>query len=128
MQNNKFYDYPLLYREYDGNVEYHSLQLRGVFLINIPEQFVSYPSYPNPFNPVANIRFGITEYGFVILKVLTVFGQDIITLEVGCKDVGYHKDQWQGKDRYGIPVSSRANFSVFQDGHQVQVVKMILMQ
>ena len=128
MQNNKFYDYLLSYMEYDGNVEYHSLQLRGVFLINIPEQFVSYLNYPNPFNTVATIRFGITEYGFVILKVLTVFSQDIITLEVGCKDVGYHKAQWQGKDRYGIPVSSKVNFSDFQDGHQVQVVKMILMQ
>ena len=37
VQENKFYDYRLSDVDYDGNVEYHSLQLKGVFLINIPE-------------------------------------------------------------------------------------------
>ena len=55
-----------------------------------------------------------------------MLGQDIITLVDGLKDVGYHKAQWQVRDRYGIPVSSRVYFSVSQDGYQVQVVKMML--
>ena len=57
-----------------------------------------------------------------------MLGQDIITLVDGWKDLGYHEAQWQVRDRYGIPVSSRVYFSIFQDGRQVQVVKMILMQ
>ena len=57
-----------------------------------------------------------------------MLGQDMITLVDVWKDVGYHEAQWQGIDRYGIRVSSRVYFSVFQDGHQVQVVRMILMQ
>ena len=128
MQENKFYDYRLLDMDFDRNVEYLSLQLKGVFSINIPKQFVLYPNYPNPFNPVTTIRFGITESGFVRLKVLNMLGQDIITLVDGCKDVGYHEAQWQVRDRSGIPVSLRVYFSVFQDGHPVQVVKMILIQ
>lgn len=102
---NKFYDYRLLDMNFDGNVEYHSLKLKGFFSINIPKQFVLYPNYPNPFNPVTTIRFGITESGFVSLKFLNMLGQGIITLVDGWKNVGYHKAQWQGRDRYGIPVS-----------------------
>ena len=56
-----------------------------------------------------------------------MLGQDIINIVDGWKDVGYHEAQWQGRDRYGIRVSSRVYFSVFQGGHQVQVVRMILM-
>ena len=41
--------------DYDGNVEYHSLQIKGVFSINIPEQFVLYPNYPISFNFVNTI-------------------------------------------------------------------------
>ena len=65
MKENKFYDYRLLDMDYDGNLEYYSLQLKGVFSINIPEQFVLYPNYPNLFNPVTTIRFEIIESGLV---------------------------------------------------------------
>ena len=57
-----------------------------------------------------------------------MLGQDIIILVDGWKDVGYHEAQWQVIDCHGIPVPSRVYFSIFKDGHQVQVVKMILMQ
>jgi hypothetical protein len=69
--------------DYDGNVEYHSLQLKGVFSINIPELFVLYPNYPNPLNLVTTISFGITEASVLILKILNMLGQDIITLVDG---------------------------------------------
>ena len=52
VQENEYYDYRLSDVDYDGNVEYHSLQLMGVSSSNTPEQFVLYPNYPNPFNPV----------------------------------------------------------------------------
>ena len=57
-----------------------------------------------------------------------MLGQDIITLVDGWKDVGYHEAQWQDIDCHIIPVPSRVYFSIFKDGHQVQVVKMILVQ
>ena len=107
---------------YDVNVEYHSLQLKGVFSFNISELFVLYPNYPNPLNPLTTTCFRITESGLLSLKVLNMFGQDIITLVGGWKDMGYYKAQWQGRDRYGIRVYSRVYFSVFQDCYQVQVV------
>ena len=49
LQENKFYDHSFSDIDFDGNVEYHSLQLKVVFSINIPEQFL-YPNYRNSFN------------------------------------------------------------------------------
>ena len=87
MGENKFYDYRLSGMDFDGNVECHILQLKGVFSINITELFVSYLNYPNPFNFVTIIRFGIAESGFRSLKVLNMLGQDIITTVDVWKDV-----------------------------------------
>ena len=125
---NEFYDYRLSDVDYDGNVEYHSIQLMGVSSSNIPEHFVLHSNYPNPFNPVTTIRFGIPKAGLVSLKVMNMLGQEVTTLVDGWKDVGYYEAQWQGRDRIGIPVSSGVYFSVFQNDHQIRVGKMILMK
>ncbi len=47
---------------------------------NIPEDFILYQNYPNPFNPVTNLEFGISESGFVSLKVYDIQGKEVKTL------------------------------------------------
>ncbi len=37
-------------------------------------------NYPNPFNPVTNLEFGISELGFVSLKIYNELGREISTL------------------------------------------------
>ncbi len=37
-------------------------------------------NYPNPFNPVTRIRFGISEHSFVSLKIYDILGKEIATL------------------------------------------------
>ena len=72
VQENEYYDYRLSDVDYDGNVEYHSLQLMGVSSSNVPEQFVLYPNYPNPFNPVTTIRYDLSEESFVDITIYDV--------------------------------------------------------
>jgi len=85
VQENESYDYRLSDVDYDGNVEYHSLQLMGVSSINIPEQFVLYPNYPNPFNPVTTIRYDLPDDAHVVLAIHDLMGRDVITLVDGPK-------------------------------------------
>ena len=56
VQQNEAYDYRLSDVDYDGNIEYHNLQLMRVSSSNIPEQFKLYSNYPNPFDPVTTLR------------------------------------------------------------------------
>jgi hypothetical protein len=46
----------------------------------IPTKFALHQNYPNPFNPTTRITFGVSENGFVSLKVVDVLGREIATL------------------------------------------------
>jgi hypothetical protein len=46
----------------------------------IPVEFQLEQNYPNPFNPTTNIRFEITDYGLVSIKVIDVLGREVETL------------------------------------------------
>ena len=37
-------------------------------------------NFPNPFNPVTNLEFGISDLGFVSLKVYDLLGKEVVTL------------------------------------------------
>ncbi|MBM2841405.1 MAG: hypothetical protein HW412_1933, partial [Bacteroidetes bacterium] len=45
-----------------------------------PNRFVLEQNYPNPFNPATSIRFRISEFGFVSLKVFDLLGHEVATL------------------------------------------------
>jgi len=45
-----------------------------------PKDFVLFQNYPNPFNPTTNIRFRISEFGFVSIKIYDALGKAVSTL------------------------------------------------
>jgi len=97
-------------------------------LAAIPEELSIQGNYPNPFNPVTTIRFGLPEPRQVSLTVMNMLGQEVITLVNGWQDLGYHEVRWLGLDRSGVPVASGVYFSVLRDGRQVRVEKMMLLK
>lgn len=46
----------------------------------VPEHFQLKQNYPNPFNPVTKLEFGISDLGFVSLKVYDIQGREVTTL------------------------------------------------
>ena len=101
VQENASYDYRLSDVDYNGNVEYHSLQLMGVSSSNIPKQFVLYPNYPNPFNPVTTIRYDLPDNAHVTLTIHDLMGREVITLVDGPKTAGSRFTQWNARDEQG---------------------------
>ena len=47
---------------------------------SIANSFVLQQNYPNPFNPSTNVEFGISNFGFVSLKIYDASGKEVATL------------------------------------------------
>ena len=55
----------------------------AVATIEVPNQYVMYPAYPNPFNPSTNIRFAVAQKQTVHVTMYNVLGQTVKTLFTG---------------------------------------------
>ena len=73
---------------------------------NIPDNLVLWPAFPNPFNPVTTIKFGLPHYGKVRLQVFDINGHLVISLINKYLEEGYHQVKWKGLNSDGLPVSS----------------------
>jgi hypothetical protein len=83
----------LVYARIDG-VEYGTLVGVEEADNSAPASFKLEQNYPNPFNPKTEIRFQITENGFVSLRVYDVLGREVATLVNERKGSGTYTVTW----------------------------------
>lgn len=67
---------------------------------SIPGTYTLAQNFPNPFNPVTTIEYGIPLAEYVSLKVYDVMGREIAILVGGRQDAGMHRVEW---DASGVP-------------------------
>jgi len=60
----------------------------------IPDNFSIASIYPNPFNPVTSITYGLPENTDIQIKVYDMGGTHITTLENTFQTAGYHTINW----------------------------------
>ena len=60
----------------------------------IPEDFSIHSIYPNPFNPVTNIIYGLPEHVNVQIIVYDLSGKQVETLINEFQTPGYHSVNW----------------------------------
>jgi hypothetical protein len=72
----------------------------------MPEKFKLYQNYPNPFNGMTTIEFDLKEKGNVKLRLFDLLGSEITTLVDNNFDIGRYSVRWDGKNKYGVNVSS----------------------
>lgn len=69
----------------------------------IPSRYKLYGNYPNPFNPVTNIKFDIQYSGTVRIKVYDGIGREIATILDRNLAPGSYETQWNsGNNSSGI--------------------------
>jgi len=91
-------------------------------------------NYPNPFNPVTQIKFGLPEKSNIQLVVYDLLGREIVTLKSGTTDAGWHSIQWGGYNNHGIKVPSGIYIytltaeSLESDKTFVETKKMVLLK
>ncbi len=89
------YNYRLKQIDYNGNFEYYELSEEAV--IGVPEKYFLSQNYPNPFNPVTHLEFGISNPGFVSLKVYDILGNEVASLVNEDKLAGFYTVEFTGE-------------------------------
>ena len=62
--------------------------------IEIPSEYILYPAYPNPFNPVTIIRYTLPNESKINLSIYNIEGQKLISIEDGVKEAGNYIIEW----------------------------------
>ena len=94
----------------------------------IPEQYSIHNIYPNPFNPVTNITYGLPEYTKVNIIIYDLSGKQVQSLVNGFQGPGYHSVDWNA-DNYSSGmylVRMYTNGSTF--GEYVSTQKILLIK
>ena len=89
----------------------------------IPREFKLYSNYPNPFNPVTNIKFDLPKDVQVSIKIYDMVGREIKTLANEFKTAGRYSVTFSGAD-----LASGVYYYKIKAGEFEQVRKMILLK
>jgi hypothetical protein len=89
----------------------------------IPTEYFLSQNYPNPFNPVTHLEFGISDLGFVSLKVYDILGREVKTLVNEIKPAGRFKVEFDGSN-----FASGVYFYRLETGDFVQTKRMVLIK
>jgi len=90
----------------------------------VPESNKLYQNYPNPFNPITNLEFGISNWGFVILKIYNLLGSEVSSLVNENKSAGIYNVEWDASD---FP-SGVYLYKFEVDGNVIDTKRMILLK
>ena len=119
--NSGKYNYRLKQTDFNGNYEYFNLS--DEVNISAPVNFELKQNYPNPFNPSTNLEFGISNLGFITLKVYDISGKEVKTLVNEIKEAGYYTVKFDGSS-----LSSGIYFYKMQAGGKEISGKMLLLK
>lgn len=97
-------------------------------ITNLPDKIGVRQNFPNPFNPLTQIRYSIPTSQNVTITLYNILGQKIKTLLSQKQTAGEHMVIWDARDDSGQPVSSGIYFYQLRAGDFTETKKMMLMR
>jgi hypothetical protein len=96
----------------------------------LPASYTLCQNFPNPFNPVTNIRYMVKGEGVVrvSLRVYNVAGQLVKTLVDDEKSTGEYEVTWNGRNENNQEVASGIYFYKLKVSEFVETKKMVLLK
>ena len=103
--------------------------LKGVgYGPDIPERIGLSQNFPNPFNPITEIRYDLPVDQYIAINVYDLNGRLVKTLVKGFQSAGYHRVIWDGTNEDGLTISSGIYFYQMKAGDFVDMKKMVLLK
>jgi len=65
--------------------------LGGIQTVEIPNTYMLYQNFPNPFNPISKIKYGVPKNGYVKLAVYDEIGRLVAILQDGLKQANTYE-------------------------------------
>ncbi|HAB53650.1 MAG TPA: hypothetical protein DCE80_15995 [Ignavibacteriales bacterium] len=99
------------------------------FIDNVPNAYMLFDNYPNPFNPSTSIRYAIPIISTVEIHIYNTLGQELEVFNAGLKEPGYYNITWQPKNlSSGIYFYTLAANSIDGKNNFLKTLKMQLMK
>jgi len=95
---------------------------------DLPRTTLLHTNYPNPFNPLTNIKFELDRPGRVRLQIFDLAGRHIRTLADAHLTAGVHVRQWDGRDDRGRSLPSGAYYFRLDTDSFSDMRKMMLLK
>ena len=80
-------------------------------------------NYPNPFNPVTNLEFWISDLGYVSLKIYDALGREVAALVNETLSPGNYKVEFNGSK-----LSSGVYYYKLKSGKFEVIRKMVMLK
>ena len=98
-------------------------------MINIiPDNFALEQTYLNPFNPVTQIQYALSEDIHVELIIYDILGRAVRRLVRDIQQPGFKIIKWNGKDDAGRNVSAGVYFCRLQAGKFQETIKIAVVK
>ncbi len=95
---------------------------------SVPATYRLKQNFPNPFNPVTHIQYGLPEASDVKIIIYDIRGREIMTWTESGQKAGWHELIWNGHNKLREQVSSGLFICRMEAGNFVQTRKMIFMK
>jgi hypothetical protein len=94
----------------------------------LPTEFELSQNFPNPFNPVTEIKYQLPETVKAVIRIYGLLGQEVRTLVDEEVEAGFHSVTWDGTDVRGDQLPSGIYIVTMQAGSFVTAQKMSLVR
>jgi hypothetical protein len=85
-------------------------------------------NYPNPFNPITNIGYTITEKSRIKIVICDILGKEVKVITDEIQQAGNYRIVWDGNDKFGRNVTSGVYFCMLTSGHTIKTIKLVFIK
>ena len=94
----------------------------------LPTELSISKAYPNPFNPIVNISYGLPKSGDVKIVIHDLSGRKITAYSINQQTAGWHEFSWNALDTQGQAIGSGVYLLTIQASNMVKKQKITFLK